>query len=93
MFGQPGRHHFLCKSPALRTASLSCCAMQVSTLGDDLMTWRILVSRFDEDTAAGRALNRDLLAVGCMYGCFHLVLEARWVPCVGGRAGDWLRSG
>ncbi len=59
--------------------------LQVDLLGDRLDLWRIHVSAFDADVAAGAQLNRDLAALEAAHGpdAAHVVLEARWV------AGRW----
>lgn len=43
------------------------------------MTWRLQVSSFDDDVAAGRALNKQLSQLARQYGDAHrhVVLEVR----------------
>ncbi|KAL4421127.1 hypothetical protein ABPG77_001522 [Micractinium sp. CCAP 211/92] len=54
----------------------------VDLLGDRLDLWRIHVSAFDADVAAGAQLNRDLAALEAAHGpdAAHVVLEARFPP-------------
>ncbi|KAL4853425.1 Poly [ADP-ribose] polymerase 11 [Chlorella vulgaris] len=53
---------------------------QVEYLEDDVMTWRLQVSSFDDDVAAGRALNKQLSQLARQYGDAHrhVVLEVRF---------------
>ncbi|KAI3435555.1 hypothetical protein D9Q98_001620 [Chlorella vulgaris] len=53
---------------------------RVGYLEDDVMTWRLQVSSFDDDVAAGRALNKQLSQLARQYGDAHrhVVLEVRF---------------